>query len=185
MTTKYILRVVQSAGFFLLATHQAGAGACDSFTSARNAAYSPYIRGVLDEVKSIQNTNGGATFDAALGDLGNRYARLATGGDSGAVRKLIGLGLFTAFAAKTEPLETTFKLTCESAKKLLPPKNVADPLACAVIALDGTRRANPANRTLAKDMVDVAKSNLMADPNLAGAQQLFDAVAPTVLSCAL
>jgi hypothetical protein len=67
-------------------------------------------------MRTIDQRKGDAAFNAAIGEPGNTYARGATAGDGAAVRKLIGIGLFTAMAADTEPLDAPFRLACESAK---------------------------------------------------------------------
>lgn len=184
MTVKRLVQTIQAAGLLLLASQAEGLGACDNFDAARKAAYFPYITGVSDEITAAQKNSSGASINTVIGDLSNTYLQHARAGDGNAVRKLIGLGLFTAYAAKQEPLDVTFKLVCESAKQRMPPINVADPLACATIALDGTRRANAENRTLAKDMITLARSNLTTDRDTAGAKKLFDTVANTALACA-
>ena len=160
-------------------------GDCKEFSAARNHAYIPYIRGVTEDVKMIASSNPGANFDPAMKELASGYERKAATGDVSALRKLIGIGLFSAFAAKREPLEVTFKLTCEAAKKGLPPQNVLDPLACAVIALDGSRQQSSANISLARSMIDIAKVNLSVDSDRAGAQKLFDTLVPLIQRCTL
>lgn len=170
-------------GIFLLASSSADA-ACNNFETARNAAYVPYIRLVSDEITAAQKSDGGTPINAAINRLAAKYDQYMRVGDLSALRKLIALGLFTAFAAKREPPEASFKLVCELAKKPLPPENVIDPLVCATIALDGSRRDDAANRSMARDMIDRAKKNLATDRDPAAARGLFDTIAPVVLACA-
>ena len=183
MMTK-ILPIVCMGALFLSATQPSIAEPCVNFDAARNKAYVLYIRGVLDEIKAIQEKRlGDPAFNAALTELGNEYLRRARVGDVSAYRKLIGIGLFGALAAHTQPLETTFKLTCEAAKGKLEPVNVLDPLTCAVIAVDGSRRGDPANRRLANEMIEIARTNLAVDKNGQGAQEVFDSISQAVVSC--
>jgi hypothetical protein len=122
--------VASAVSFFLIPQPVTAAG-CLNFDAARNASYVQYIRLVVDEVKSSIAGKGDAALNASIQELSGKYAGLANAGDVVAVSKLIGLGLFTTFAANREPLDVTFKLACESAKKHLPPANVLDPLTCA------------------------------------------------------
>jgi hypothetical protein len=105
-------------------------------------------------------------------------------GDARAVRLLIGLGLYTAIATNKEPLDVTFKLACEAAKRGLAPRNVADPLTCAVIALYGSRWDNAVNRALAKEMFELAKTNLASDPDPVDAGNRLEIAAPIIEKCA-
>jgi hypothetical protein len=170
-------------GIFLLASSSAGA-ACDNFETARNAAYMPYMRLVSEEIAAAQMSDSGTSTNTTINRLAAKYEQYTRVGDLVALRKLIALDLFTAFAAKREPLDVTFKLTCELARKPRPPENVIDPLVCATIALDGSRRGDAANRSIATDMIDRAKKNLATDRDPAGARGLFDTIAPVVLACA-
>jgi hypothetical protein len=158
------------------------AAGCLNFDAARNASYVQYIRLVADEVKSATG-NGNVAFNASIQELSNKYSRLASAGDVVAVRKLIGLGLFTTFAANREPLDVTFKLACEAARRHLPPVNVLDPLTCAVIAVDRSRLNDPANQQLARDMIELARGNLESDKNGIGARNLLESTSQAVLSC--
>jgi hypothetical protein len=180
-TMTKMLWIASVASLFLVPQLAAAAG-CLIFDAARNAAYVQYIRLVVDEVKSSIG-KGDAAVNASVQELSSKYAGLANVGDVVAVRKLIGLGLFTTFAANREPLDVTFKLACESARKHLPPVNVLDPLTCAVIAVDRSRLNEPANQKLAKEMIEMARSNLESDKNGAGARNLFETTSQAVLSC--
>jgi hypothetical protein len=96
---------------------------------------------------------------------------------------LIGIGLFTALAVNAQPLDVTFKLACESANGNCLPRNVIDPLTCAVIAVDRSRLNKPANRQIASEMIELAKSNLTSDPNSTAAHDLFAMISQSVMSC--
>jgi hypothetical protein len=113
-----------------------------------------------------------------------RYEQFTRAGDLNSLRKLVALGLFTATAAKREPLDVTFKLVCELAKNPPSPENVIDPLICATIALDGARRDDAANRAMALAMIDRARKNLATDHDPAGARYLFETISPIVAACA-
>lgn len=164
----------------MLASPPAFAAPCPNFDETRNVAYTPYIRLVLGDLRAIDRSKGDAAFNAALNALSAKYAAGNTAGD---VRKLIGIGLFNAMAAKAEPAKATFDLVCRSARNQLPPVNVLDPLACAVIALDRSRREDPTNRRTANEMIELAKKNLDTDPDPASAREAFAAVTGSVLAC--
>ena len=171
---------ITAALISLALSRAAVAAPCPNFDATREIAYSPYIQLVLADLRAIDRSKGDAAFNAGMNALSTKYARGATAGD---VRKLIGIGLFNAMATKAEPVEATFGLACQSAKNKLPPVNVLDPLACAVIAVDRSRKDVPANRKLATEMVELAKQNLGTDPDPASAREAYAAVAPSVLSC--
>jgi hypothetical protein len=177
MTAGTILRAL---GLLIVFWQPAGAQTCKDFAAGRKSTYALYSTLVLDDVRAIQK---GQDINAAIGALATKYVVMVKStGDPAAFRKLIALGLLTALSSDKEPQEATFKLVCSAAK--LPPPNVLDPLTCAVVALDGSRRNTIANRTLAKAMVEVAKKNLARDSKPAAAQKLFDEISPFVLSCA-
>jgi len=159
---------------------QALAAPCANFDDTRNVAYMPYIRLVLGDLRAIDRSKGDAAFNAGMNALSNKYSRGNTAED---VRKLIGMGLFNAMAAKAEPAEATFELACQSARNKLPPVNVLDPLACAVIAIDRSRKEAPVNRRIANEMIELAKQNLQTDPDPASAREAFAAVTGSVLAC--
>jgi hypothetical protein len=156
------------------------AAPCANFDDTRNAAYMPYIQLVLGDLRTIDRSKGDAAFNAAVNALANKYSRGNTAED---VRKVIGIGLFNAMAVKGEPAEATFQLACRSARNKLPPVNVLDPLACAVIAIDRTRKDLPANKQIANDMLELAKQNLGADPDPATARAAVLAVSGGVIGC--
>jgi hypothetical protein len=183
MSAKLFFQVACMMILFLVAVRPCFAQSCDDFNKTRDAVYAISSRIVFEDVKAIEKGKGDAAYSAALDSLAQGYARKLAAGDTIALRKLIGIGLFTAFAGNREPLDVTFRLACELAKRPLPSPNVLDPLTCAVIALHGSRRAGSANRSLAKDMVELAKTNLPSDPNGAAAKKLFDDVSPVILSC--
>jgi len=167
-------------GIALVASPPALAAPCASFDDTRNAAYMPYIQLVLGDLRAIDRSKGDAAFNAAMNNLSTKYASGKTAED---VRKLIGLGLFNAMAAKAAPVEATFTLACQSARNKLPPVNVLDPLACAVIALDRSRNEKPENRRIANEMIELARQNLSADPDPASARAAVAAVSGSVLGC--
>ncbi len=173
-------RVVALLCISIAASPSAFAAPCPNFDETRNAAYMPYIKLVLGDLRAIDRSKGDAAFNVAMNALSAKYARGNTAED---VRKLIGIGLFNAMAAKAEPAEATFTLTCQSARNKLPPVNVLEPLACAVIALDRSRKEAPPNHRLANEMIELAKQNLATDPDPASAREAFAAVAGSVLGC--
>jgi hypothetical protein len=116
--------------------------------------------------------------------MARKYEQLTRAGDLTSLRKLVALGLFTATAAKREPLDATFKLVCGLAKHPEAPKNVLDPLVCATIAVDGARREDAGNRAMALAMTESAKKNLSADHDPAGAKFLVETISPIVTTCA-
>ena len=168
----------------LIATHFSCAAACDISEQALYAAYRPFLQIAIDETTSVYKKTNNYSFNAASEELVKKNAPLLKVGDARAVRLLIGLGLFTANATKKEPLDVTFKLVCEAAKRGLAPRNVGDPLACAVIALYGSRRDSAENRALAKEMFELAKSNLASDPDQDDARYRLEIVAPVIGNCA-
>jgi hypothetical protein len=148
---KQIFQIAAAISLLLAASQSLLAGACVNFDATRSTSYAQYIRLVADDIKSIERGKGDAAFNASIQELSSRYARMATAGDAGAVRKLIGIGLFTTFSANREPLDA--------------------------------RLDNPANRQLAKEMIEVARGNLASDQNRAGARNLFESISQVVLSC--
>ena len=176
-----VLKVAhQALAVWLAASASALAAPCANFDDTRNAAYLPYIQLVLGDIRAIDRSKGDAAFNAGMNALSTKYARGTNAED---VRKLIGVGLFNAMAAKAEPAEATFGLACQSARNKLPPVNVLDPLACAVIALDRSRKDVPANRRVANEMMELARQNLSVDPDPASARAAIAAVAGAVLGC--
>ena len=167
----------------LIASHFPCEAGCDISDKVRYAAYRPFLQIAIDETTAVYKKNDNYSFNAASDELVKKNAPLLKVGDARAVRLLIGLGLFTAGATNKEPLDVTFKLTCEAAKRSLSPRNVGDPLACAVIALYGSRRDNAANRALAKEMLGLAKNNLAIDPDPADAGYRLEIVAPIIKGC--
>jgi len=164
----------------LVVTPPAFAAPCVNFDDTRNAAYLPYIQLVLGDLRAIDRSKGDAAFNAAVNALANKYSRGNTAED---VRKVIGIGLFNAMAIKGEPAETTFQLACRSARNKLPPVNVLDPLACAVIAIDRKRKDLPANKQIANEMLELARQNLGVDPDPASARAAILAVSGGVIGC--
>jgi hypothetical protein len=156
------------------------AAPCTNLDDARQTAYLPYIQLVLGDIRAIDRSKGDAAFNAGMNALSTRYSQGKTAED---VRKLIGIGLFNAMAAKAEPAEATFTLVCQAAKNKLPPVNVLDPLACAIVALDRSRNEVPVNRRLANEMIELAKQNLNTDPDPPSARASFAAVTGAALSC--
>ena len=156
------------------------AAPCVNFDDTRNAAYMPYIQLVLGDLRAIDRSRGDAAFNAAVNALANRYSRGNTAED---VRKVIGIGLFNAMAAKSEAADSTFQLACRSARNKLPPVNVLDPLACAVIAIDRSRKELPANRQIANEMLELARQNLGVDPDPGTARAAILAVSGGVIGC--
>jgi hypothetical protein len=154
---------------------------CESVGRAQEATYVPWSKLVIDDAKAISNSKQEVPFAVAIDKLAQEYYRQASVGDGAALNKLIGIGLFTAFAKHAPPLDVTFKLVCESARKS--PLTILPALTCAVIAIDGPRRDNPQNRMLARQMIDLAKANLERDTNGPAARKLFDDVAPVVINC--
>jgi hypothetical protein len=167
----------------LIASHFPCEAACDISDEVRYAAYRPFLELATDEVTAVFKKNDNYSFNTAVDELTKKNVPLLKVGDARAVRLLIGLGLFTAQATNTEPLDVTFKLACEAAKRGLAPRNVGDPLACALTALYGSRRDDTANRTLAREMVELAKANLAIDPDSADAKHRFEIVAPIIGGC--
>lgn len=156
------------------------AAPCVNFDDTRNAAYMPYIQLVLADLRAIDRSKGDAAFNTAVNALANTYSRGNTAED---VRKVIGIGLFNAMAAKVQPADTTFQLACRSARNKLPPVNVLDPLACAVIAIDRARKDLPENRRVANEMLELAKQNLGVDPDPSSARASVMAVSGGVIGC--
>ena len=173
-------RIVALLSVTMMASSPALAAPCPGFDDTRNVAYMPYIRLVLGDLRAIDRSRGDAAFNAALNALSAKYAAGNTAED---VRKLIGIGLFNAMAAKAEPAKATFDLVCRSARNKLPPVNVLDPLACAVIALDRSRNEDSVNRRTANEMIELAKKDLDIDPDPASAREAFAAVTGSVLAC--
>jgi hypothetical protein len=180
MNSKKAKRIAALLLVAMAASPPALAAPCPGFDEARNVAYMPYIRLVLGDLRAIDRSRGDAAFNAALNALSAKYAAGNTAED---VRRLIGIGLFNAMAAKAEPAKATFDLVCRSARNKLPPVNVFDPLACAVIALDRSRNEDPVNRRTANEMLELAKKDLDIDPDPASARQAFAAIAGSALAC--
>lgn len=173
-------RVAALLSISLVVAPQALAAPCANFDDTRNTAYMPYIQLVLGDLRAIDRSKGDAAFNAAVNALAAKYSRGNTAED---VRKVIGIGLFNAMAVKGEPADTTFQLACRSARNKLPPVNVLDPLACAVIAIDRSRKDLPANKQIANEMLELAKQNLGVDPDPASARAAVMAVSGGVMGC--
>jgi hypothetical protein len=139
---------------------------------------------VLDDLSTARKSDSTAPINTVINRMAYRYEQFTRAGDLNSLRKLVALGLFTATAAKREPLDVTFKLVCELAKNPPSPENVIDPLICATIALDGARRDDAANRAMALAMIDRARKNLATDHDPAGARYLFETISPIVAACA-
>lgn len=184
MVAKRIGRSVALINALLIASHFPCAAACDISDKARCAAYRPLLQIATDRTAAVQKENGNNSFNAATEELTKKNVQLLKVGDARAVRLLIGLGLFSAIATGKEHLDVTFKLACEAAKRGLAPRNVADPLTRAVIALFGSRRDDAANQALAKEMLEPAKTNLANDPDPADAGYRLKIVAPIIENCA-
>jgi hypothetical protein len=156
---------------------------CSDIERARQATYLQYAKLVVDDVNTARKNTSNVPFNTAIQQLGASYVRTARFGDTVALRKLIGLGLFTALAANAQPLDTTFKLVCELAQRAPQPLLTLDPLTCAVIAVDGARRDDQENRALARYMVDLARVRMASDPNGPAAHTLFDGILPIITRC--
>jgi hypothetical protein len=170
----------------ILTTAIAPAGAAESCTGidhARQTVYIQYAKLVADDVKALSKSNPDVPFNTKMEDLGRSYARAGRFGDVVALRKLIGLGLFTAYATKRPPLDITFKLVCELARRDL--QLTLDPLTCAVIAVDGPRRKDRNNRMLARQMIDRARARIANDPNGPAGRKMVDDLAPVVTACSV
>jgi hypothetical protein len=175
------ISTVAAAGLWLLAAaHGAAAQICAGFPQVKDRLYSVYTAMVADDVRAILRTEGDEEFHVRVEKLARSYADKARFGDSRYLQRLIGIGLFTAHGSSQEPLEITFRVTCELAHK---GPMVLEPLTCAAIALDGARRTQPNNRELARQMVALARDKIATDRNGANAQTLVDEVAPILLSC--
>ena len=184
MVAKRIGPSVTLISALLIASHFPCSAACEISDKARYAAYRPFLQITTDEVTAVYKKNDNYSFNAASEELTKKNVPLLKVGDARAVRLLIGLGLYTAIATNKEPLDVTFKLACEAAKRGLAPRNVADPLTCAVIAVYGSRRDNAVNRALAKEMLELAKTNRASDPDPADAGYRLEIVAPIIENCA-
>jgi len=180
MVVSKVRQVAALLSISIVVTPPALAAPCVNFDDTRNAAYMPYIQLVVGDLRAIDRSKGDAAFNAAINALASRYSRGNTAED---VRKVIGIGLFNAMAAKAEPAETTFQLACRSARNKLPPVNVLDPLACAVIAIDRSRKDLPANKKIANEMLELAQQNLTVDPDPASARAAMMAVSGGVIGC--
>jgi hypothetical protein len=184
MIAKRIGRSIALINALLIASHFSCAAACDISDNVRYAAYRPFLQIAIDETAEVYKKNDNYSFNAASDELIKKNAPLLKVGDARAVRLLIGLGLFTAGATNKEPLDVTFKLACEAAKRGLSPRNVGDPLTCAVTALYGSRWASAENRTLARQMLELAKTNLASDPDQTDARYRLEIVASIIENCA-
>ena len=179
-----LMRAVRVLGLLVGTSCSASAATCENIEKAREAAYFPYVRLVSDEISEARKNDGTAPINTIINRLANKYEQFTRAGDLVSLRKLVAIGLFTAMAARKEPLDVTFKLVCELARKPQPPENVIDPLLCATIAVYGARRDDAANRALALGMIDRARKNLATDRDPAGAKYLFETISPIVAVCA-
>lgn len=177
------MRTVRVFGLLIATSCSTAAATCEHFEKARDAAYDPYIHLVLDDLSTAQKNDSTAPINTVIDRMAHKYEQFTHAGDLTSLRKLVALGLFTAMAAKREPLDVTFKLVCGLAKNPLAPENVIDPLVCATIALDGARRHDAANRAVALAMIDRARKNLATDHDPAGARYLFETISPIVVAC--
>src|ERR1700676_634768 len=103
MVDSKVARVAPFVGVVLIVTSPLHAAPCVNLEAARQASYTPYIQLVVDDIKSIDRSKGDAAFNASMTELSNTYTRGATAGSAGDVRRLIGIGLFTAMASNAEP----------------------------------------------------------------------------------
>ena len=156
---------------------------CPDIERARQATYVQYAKLIADDLNGIHKSAPNLPINTALQQATATYARAASAGDMLALRKLIGVGLFTAYAAHTAPPEATFKLVCELARRSSQPALSLDPLTCAVIAVDGARRDDQRNRALAGQMVDLARARMASDPNGSAARALFEDALPIITAC--
>jgi hypothetical protein len=181
---KRITRSSVLAGAFLIVLKFPSALAFDISDDVRYAAYRPFLQLATHELDATYTKNNNYSYNAAVEELTKKAVPLLKVGDAHAVRLLVGLGLFSAVATNKEPLDVTFKLACEAAKRGLAPRNVGDPLTCAVIALYGSRGENATNRTLAKEMLELAITNVASDPEPTDAKHALEVVAPIIRNCA-
>jgi hypothetical protein len=176
------LSTVAAVGLWLLAAADgAAAQICAGFPQAKDRLYSVYIAMVADDVRAIPGTAGPEQLSSRLEELARSYAARARFGDSVFLQKLIGIGLFTAHGSGQEPVEATFRVACDVAQA---GPMVLEPLTCAAVALEGSRRSHPDNRALARRMVDLARDRIATDRNGVHAQRLVDEIAPILLACA-
>lgn len=171
-------------GLLVATSCSTAAATCEHFEKARDAAYHPYVRLVLEDLSTAQKSDASVPISTVIDRMARKYEQSMRAGDLTSLRKLVALGLFTAMAAKREPLDVTFKLVCELAKHPQPPENVIAPLVCATIAVGGPRREDAANQAMALAMTESAKTNLSTDHDPAGAKFLFETISPIVTACA-
>ena len=153
--------------------------ACANFAQAKDHLYSVYIGMVAEDVRAIPHADDDKTLRTGLEELAKSYAAKTQFGDIVYLKKLIGIGLFTAYGSNQEPPDGTTRLTCNLARTS---PQVLEALTCAAIALDGARRSNPNSNELVRRMVTLAREKIESDrdPN---AQKLVDEVAPVLLGC--
>jgi hypothetical protein len=166
------------------ATARAADESCQSLERARQLTYAQYGKLILDDFHAVEKESPNGSTNAVLGRLEASYKRGISAGDMSALRKLVGLGLFAAVAARVPPRDATFRLVCELAKGDVRPALTLDPLTCGVIAVDGARQFEPANRALAKNMIDLAATRIEGDPNREIARRVFDEISAIVARCA-
>jgi hypothetical protein len=170
------------AGVIMLLAGAAGAQApaCSGFPQVKTRLYSLFIVLVADDLRALPNAGDQVALQAGVEALAQSYAEKSRFGDSVYLSKLVGVGLFSAMGLNQEPIGVTFRVVCNMAGWS---PRVLDPLGCAAIALDGSRRENADNRALARRMVAVAQEKIAEDRN-SGAQRLYDESAPVLLACA-
>jgi hypothetical protein len=177
---RFYLAVVLAAVTLAGLAPASAAPFCDGFEPVRDRLYATYIGLVMEDLRGIDGADGDRALNERVAELSQAYVRKAAFGDMIYLRKLIGIGLFTAASTQHEPLERTFKLVCDVAQRA---PNVLDPLTCAAIALDRARRSEADNRALARRMVEYARGKVDEDRSIGDPRKVLDDVA-TVAGCA-
>ncbi|MCA0425583.1 MAG: hypothetical protein LCH61_20125 [Proteobacteria bacterium] len=157
---------------------------CARYDLARNAVYAAEVRTIIPEMPQPGQFKNGEEFQGSVEKVYAKYETEAKGGDIGAVRKLTAIEMFIMHMAKKDSPEPTMKKACTLATLPEAQRVILDPLACAVLSLEGTRRDDAANRERAKTMMATAMAMVPKDANATHAGKLlYDETAKGLEGC--
>ena len=151
----------------------AAGGKCARFEAGRNAVYAAAIRTVLPELPQPGQAADVAAFQGDVEKIHAKYEAEARAGDVGALRKLMAVEMFAMQLQRKDAPEPTLAKACALAGAPEKQRVILDPLACAVLSLEGNRKDDPTRRDKAKAMMAAAKAMVPANANASNAAKLL------------
>lgn len=151
----------------------AAGGKCARFEAGRNAVYAAAIRTVLPELPQPGQAADVAAFQGDVEKIHAKYEAEARAGDVGALRKLMAVEMFAMQLQRKDAPEPTLAKACALAGAAEKQRVILDPLACAVLSLEGSRKDDPIRRDKAKAMMAAAKAMVPANANASNAAKLL------------